>query len=519
MSNAFSRRGQKSSGSQTQPRLTSSIRRLPPPPRIGQGSYQSLGSRKHDYKGKPITVSDPSSDREVTPEKQSRSSNEEDDLENISQEEFDLKSPVKKQKKPSMFSKAAKFGKYKTAPDLGPHKANLLSDVRPTFSKIIKRVSNPNPGRIDPAFDASRGENYNKSKEKSNNKKSKNDNSSAKDIDLLDNLTEEEKKLMGGSNKTLKLATKAPPSSVPDSFLTAKIKNSDKEEPVKEPEVEFTEEESKLTGESKISKLLANTKAKNDDFLETLQKSKITKRDTPELEDKNKSYINIDIDESFDTGLVNNFEEFNEAKNFKKQRKIIESKYENKSFPIVWDEDDFIAKATPHLSCVPKILSGKLDSPYYAEASDIAKESPSTHLSSSEFLRLPISHFTIGFYGVKRQAIIASIIKQHYQKDLEKAQLINKTMKFWSLDSFVLYVLSCEVAVRMAAKDLKISAGEALDILEETVDYGKYITDPVPVAPSTKPTNSQGNRNDVEEILSESEKEDEIEDDSELDIL
>lgn len=252
------------------------------------------------------------------------------------------------------------------------------------------------------------------------------------------------------------------------------IKNADKLKKA------LTEDESKTEDNgSKYSKLLMGLKenSETENFAQALMRNKVKKQE----DTRERSFVKIDLDEEIDSGFRNGFEEFDEEKNFKKQRKIVEKKYRGKSYPGALDKRELEAKAKKHLRCIPKILNGKITSPYYGHASDIAKRSSTTVLSSAEFLRLPISEFTIGFYGVKRQAIIASLIKNEFDDELNQALLTNKTLKFWSVDSFVLYVLACDVAVRMAACELDISTGEAFDVLFDTVDYGKYITDPIPL--------------------------------------
>ncbi|ODQ59362.1 hypothetical protein WICANDRAFT_69714 [Wickerhamomyces anomalus NRRL Y-366-8] len=296
-------------------------------------------------------------------------------------------------------------------------------------------------------------------------------------------MTEEERKLMKGNKSLMDKLNQKPNLGDPQFNSLQKPGTSIPKKLEKEKQLKksLTEEESKTENASnKFSKLVQglSSTGSNEDFAKKLIKNKVVKRQEEEQE---RNILEIDLDEEIDSGLRNNFEEFDEEKNFRKQRKIVEKKYDGKIYPGALNKQELEAKAQKHLKCVPKILSGQIESPYYGHASDIAKNSASTVLSSSEFLRLPIGEFTIGFYGAKRQAVIASLIKNTFEDELNKALLTNRTMKFWSKDSFVLYVLACDVAVRMAASDLDISTGEAFDVLFDTVDYGKYITDPVPV--------------------------------------
>lgn len=308
-------------------------------------------------------------------------------------------------------------------------------------------------------------------------------------------LTEEEKLIEAGGAKSLRLAKMI--SGPTDDFAekmqgrlpslekpnTVVVKSKARREEEKQMEIKkaLTEDETKIEESgNKFSKLvhgLTSGAKENESFASKLMKSKVKKQE----DIGERSLLKVDLDEEIDSGLKHNFEELDEGRNFKKQRKIVEKKYNGKTYPGGISRDEIEEKVKNHLSCIPKILNGKIASPYYGHASDIAKNSSSAELTSTEFLSIPIAEFTIGFYGAKRQAIIASIIKRECLDKLNETLEKNKTMKFWSLESFTFYVLACDVAVRMAADDLHISTGEAFDVLFDTVDYGKYITDAIPI--------------------------------------
>jgi hypothetical protein len=189
----------------------------------------------------------------------------------------------------------------------------------------------------------------------------------------------------------------------------------------------------------------------------------------------------VDLDASLSIGLKNDFEEFDEEVNLQKQTRLVGKKYKDKTYPGSLSHDELVARSQNHLACVPLILKGELVSMYYAEAAEIRKRSSSLTASNAEFNRIEFSRFTIGFYGLKRQAVLAQLIAEKYKDEIQETLRKNKTMEWWSKSSFVLYVLAPEVATRMAAEELSIDLDDAADLFLETIDYGKYITDLVPI--------------------------------------
>jgi hypothetical protein len=191
--------------------------------------------------------------------------------------------------------------------------------------------------------------------------------------------------------------------------------------------------------------------------------------------------LDVDLDASLSIGLKNDFEEFDEEVNMQKQIRVVGKKYKDKTYPGSLSHDELVARSQNHLGCVPLILKGELVSMYYAEAAEIRKRSSSLTASNTEFNRIEFSRFTIGFYGLKRQAVLAQLIAEKYKDEIQETLRKNKTMEWWSKSSFVLYVLAPEVATRIAAEELSIDLDDAADLFLETIDYGKYITDLAPI--------------------------------------
>lgn len=189
----------------------------------------------------------------------------------------------------------------------------------------------------------------------------------------------------------------------------------------------------------------------------------------------------VDLDRQVSIGLSNQFEEVDEYQNSVKQRSIVTKKYEGARFVgRIPSRETLAAQVDSCLGIIPRILRGEVTSPYYGSAARITKQSTSVVLTAREFRALDMAEFTTGFLGMKRQSFIAQQVQARYQDELQAAHSSNRTVQFWTLDSFVLYVLAPELAMHIVASDLGISKGEAYDLLYDTNDYGRFITDEQP---------------------------------------
>jgi hypothetical protein len=234
----------------------------------------------------------------------------------------------------------------------------------------------------------------------------------------------------------------------------------------------------------KASKLLkADTKEEDDSFLSKLKMTKILRPGLlKDIAMQSSKLDDIDLDANVEAGLDKGVAiSFNESHNFQRKQRATRAKYKNTTYPGSLKKDELTIKVTSNFAHIEKILSSSSalsNSKYYAKASEICQRSNHSTLSRSEFLKLPIAQtFSVGFYGIKRQSQMAHLIKTHFEPQLNEMVSINKTVRFWSVDSFVTYVLTCEVAVQMAAKELRIPEFEAYDLIQSTADYGRYITD------------------------------------------
>lgn len=252
--------------------------------------------------------------------------------------------------------------------------------------------------------------------------------------------------------------------------------------------MDFTKEEWKPLAKaqrvkSDINKIFNRKKEdEEDDFLSKIKNSKFISADMlKNLTTRKNDDIDLDKELFSDLDDGHNNVSFNETRNFEKNLRLTKEKYKDKQYPGSLKEDELTEKVTNQFKYISDLLKNDkalLSSKFYSKASQMAKDSRNTLLSQSEFVRLPIAKtFSVGFYGLKRQALMAHLIQTHLEKELKDLALHNEVIRFWSVSSFVTYVLSCETAVRIAAKDLNLSTDEAYDLLLKTADYGKYITD------------------------------------------
>lgn len=189
----------------------------------------------------------------------------------------------------------------------------------------------------------------------------------------------------------------------------------------------------------------------------------------------------VELERPLALGLSNQFEEVDEYENSVKQRSIVTKKYEGALFVgRIPSRAVLGAQVDGCLGLIPRILRGEVTSPYYGSAARITKQSTAVVLTAREFRALDMAEFTIGFLGMKRQAFIAQRVQARYQNELQAAHRSNRTVQFWTLDSFVLYVLAPEMAMHIVAADLGLSRGEAYDLLYDTNDYGRFVTDEQP---------------------------------------
>ncbi|GMF00728.1 unnamed protein product [Ambrosiozyma monospora] len=87
-----------------------------------------------------------------------------------------------------------------------------------------------------------------------------------------------------------------------------------------------------------------------------------------------------------------------------------------------------------------------------------------------------------GYYGQKRQSLIAQYLEETLEGSLRESARRDKIIQFWGKRYFTLYVLSPEVIARMIIEDMTFDDAEdklerAYDYMVSTNDYGFYLMD------------------------------------------
>ncbi|KAF3985823.1 hypothetical protein FT663_05142 [Candidozyma haemuli var. vulneris] len=158
--------------------------------------------------------------------------------------------------------------------------------------------------------------------------------------------------------------------------------------------------------------------------------------------------------------------------------KPVLDKYKDVDFPLPRSQKKLSKRVEKLLPVIPRILAGNEElSFYYTLALQQRKDSPHKFMSSSEQENIEWKRYIGGFYGLKRQHFVSRLIMAKYGDELRKST--NKTIVYWTPESFSTYVLANELLLRMVAKDRKLSFAQAERFLKDSIDYGCYVADGV----------------------------------------
>lgn len=156
----------------------------------------------------------------------------------------------------------------------------------------------------------------------------------------------------------------------------------------------------------------------------------------------------------------------------------VKEKYKNRRFPLPSSQKALKARVKKLLPVIPRILAGDEElSFYYTLALEQRKELPNRTMSSSEQENTEWKRYIGGFYGLKRQHFVSRMVLAKYSEELKK--LTNKTIVYWTPETFSTYVLANEIILRIVAEDEKLLFAKAEKLLKDTIDYGCYVADEV----------------------------------------
>ncbi|KAK6458791.1 RTC4-like domain-containing protein [Scheffersomyces xylosifermentans] len=188
-----------------------------------------------------------------------------------------------------------------------------------------------------------------------------------------------------------------------------------------------------------------------------------------------------------DVGFAQKLSDGNVMKAMKdhQQSKVEEvtKKFKSYNFPDpIISRKELISRAEKHYHVIANILKGKTaPSIYYELAKSQSSSSSHETMSAAEKWQIKWDKYISGYYGMKRQSLIGSSISVKFKKDLRAAQKRNKTVEYWTSTGFATHVLANEIIIRMAMEDLKCPFEEAENVIQNSVEYGKVVTDSVDV--------------------------------------
>ncbi|RLV95185.1 Restriction of telomere capping protein 4 [Spathaspora sp. JA1] len=161
----------------------------------------------------------------------------------------------------------------------------------------------------------------------------------------------------------------------------------------------------------------------------------------------------------------------------------IKRKYKGKGIPNpIVSRKSLIERSEKHLTTVTKILRGKHPPSFYYELAKKQKEN-SIHetMGSVEKWKVNWESYYGGYYGLKRQSIIGTLIQNRLQQQLKRSVKTNRTVSYWTIPRFCTYVLANEIIIRMIMEDMNCDFDEAEEIIRTTTDYGIVVADSVEV--------------------------------------
>ncbi|CUS24351.1 LAQU0S15e02542g1_1 [Lachancea quebecensis] len=169
-----------------------------------------------------------------------------------------------------------------------------------------------------------------------------------------------------------------------------------------------------------------------------------------------------------------------EEEHFQRVTRVRNSYMQKLQLPRPLLAEELLEKTQKYLLLVERILSGQRPSMYYEHARNAFKRSRRAVLSIDEFRRLDLSLFTAGYYGVRRQMLVAVEVLHHYRELM--ARQTNRVLRWWGASDFAQYVLAPELLSALCQDEMNLPTLEdAWDVMEATTEFGLVVADDGPL--------------------------------------
>jgi len=161
----------------------------------------------------------------------------------------------------------------------------------------------------------------------------------------------------------------------------------------------------------------------------------------------------------------------------------VKKTYRDKEIPSpIVSKRQLVKRIDSMIPTIKQLLRSKeFNSIYYQLARAQQEKSTAEAITEHDKLRIDWDTYTSGYFGINRQLMMSTIIQSRCRQELQNA-INHKVIKYWGIEGFSTYVLANEVAIQLAMEDIQYTYEEASEMLQSTVDYGKYIADKTTVA-------------------------------------
>ncbi|GMG32237.1 unnamed protein product [Ambrosiozyma monospora] len=250
-----------------------------------------------------------------------------------------------------------------------------------------------------------------------------------------------------------------------------------------------------IKNSDEVFNLLASVK-NTENFISDMDELKKNSSDSKTKKTKHSDKLDALLNDNNDSIVDNVIEDIEGLKQFNNKSmkslmsgnsetvEAVRQKYK-KEFPElnpdILDKDQILERVEKYIPFVKKILKRSEQSFFYDLAKQIADSSHRSVITDMEIIGMPKNKYH-GYFGQKRQSLIAQYLEQTLENFLRESSRHDKTIQFWGKRYFTMYVLSPEVISRMIIEDMMFDDTEdklkkAYEFMVLTNDYGFYLMD------------------------------------------